>query len=316
MKRLQNRIAEGGLTLPVAAVFAIAVWLYGGLVTQRLWPQFACFAVSVYLFIELTNQNALLRVRSRMVSSTFIMLSCTASFLFPSMTGALVQMFLIGSLLFLFQTYQDPLAVGRTFYAFVGIGLASLAFVQTLWYVPLLWVLMATQLQALSWRSWLASVIGLTTPYWFALLWLLTPFSIPEGGGIDLTPLADHFSLLVPQFSAAHLSPLAPHFFPLLFTLLLAGMGMLHFWQYSFEDKIRIRLLYGFFIALTIYTLVLILVLPQQADVLMRILFIGTSPIIAHVMTFTSTRLSNILFFVAIAMDVALTVVSLLPLAP
>jgi len=312
VKRLQNRIAEGGFTLPVAALFAIGVWLYAGLVTQHLWPQLACFIASIYLLVELTNQNALLRVRSRMVSSTFIVLSCTASFLFPSMTGAMVQMLIIGSLMFLFQTYQDPLAMGRTFYAFLGIGLASLAFVQTLWYVPLLWVLMATQLQSLNWRSWLASVIGLTTPYWFALLWLLTPFSIPEEGSIDLTPLAEHFSLFVPQFStfAFHLSPLTTHLYPLLFTIVLAGVGMFHFWQYSFEDKIRIRLLYGFFTSMTIYTLVLILMQPQHADVLMRILFVCASPIIAHVMTFTSSRLSNILFFVAIAIAIALTVIS------
>ena len=242
MKRLQNRIAEGGLTLPLAAVFAIVVCLYGGLVTQRLWPQFACFAVSVYLFIELTNQNALLRVRSRMVSSTFIMLSCTASFLFPSMTGALVQMFLIGSLLFLFQTYQDPLAVGHTFYAFVGIGLASLAFVQTLWYVPLLWVLMATQLQVYGWRVLTASLLGLLTPAWLIMSWLifkgdlsmatewideLTTFSLPfVENGLNLLQIA-----------------------VLVFVAVSGIVGIIHFWYKSFEDKTRVRLLYGFLTA-------------------------------------------------------------------
>ena len=313
MKRPQNIIAEGGLTLPVAALFGIVVWLLSGLVQQRLWLQLACFVATVYVLIELTNQNALLRVRSRMVSSTFIVLSCAASFLLPQMTGGIVQFCFVVAFLLLFQTYQTSHSIGRTFYAFTAIGLASIAFVHVLWYVPVLWILMATQLQSLNWRTWLTSLLGLAMPYWFALLWFLLPFNLSDEWTTDFTPLADHFSKLA---DIAIQSPITSHLFlggllVFILTIILATIGMAHFWQYSFEDKIRIRLLYGFFTAMTAVTVLFILVQPQHFSVLMRLLMLCTSPLIAHVLTFTSSRLSNILFFVALALALALAVFNL-----
>lgn len=313
MKRPQNIIAEGGLTLPVAALFGIVVWLLSGLVQQRLWLQLACFVATVYVLIELTNQNALLRVRSRMVSSTFIVLSCAASFLLPQMTGGIVQFCFVVAFLLLFQTYQTSHSIGRTFYAFTAIGLASIAFVHVLWYVPVLWILMATQLQSLNWRTWLTSLLGLAMPYWFALLWFLLPFNLSDEWITDFTPLADHFSKLA---DIAIQSPITSHLFlggllVFILTIILATIGMAHFWQYSFEDKIRIRLLYGFFTAMTAVTVLFILVQPQHFSVLMRLLTLCASPLIAHVLTFTSSRLSNILFFVALALALALAVFNL-----
>ena len=314
MKRTQNIIAESGLTLPVAALFSVVVWLLAGLVQHQLWPQLACFVATVYVLVELTNQNALLRVRSRMVSSTFIVLSCASSFLLPQMTGGIAQLCMVVSFLLLFTTYQTSHSAGRIFYAFAAIGLGSLAFVQMLWYVPVLWILMATQLQSINWRTWLASMLGLATPYWFALVWLLLPFNLTADWTADLSPLADHFALLA-DISRPSL-PTTPYLLGsilvLALTLILGAVGITHFWQYSFEDKIRIRLLYGFFTAMTAFTTFLILVQPQHFDVLMRLLTLCACPLIAHVLTFTSSRLSNILFFVALALAIALTVFNLI----
>ena len=321
MKRPQNIIAESGLTLPVAALFGVVVWLIVGLIRLQLWPQLACFVITVYVLVELTNQNALLRIRSRMVSSTFILLSCTTSFLLPQTTGGIVQLCFVMAFLLLFQTYQTSHSVGRIFYAFTAIGLASIFFVQVLWYVPVLWVLMATQLQSLSWRTWLASLLGLAMPYWFALLWFLMPFNLSAEWMTDLSFMGDHFLQLTdlsPHNSL--LSPLTSHFSPLTLSTILAFaliailsfVGMAHFWQYSFEDKIRIRLLYGFFTVMTSVTVLFIIVQPQHFNVLMRLLILCASPLIAHVLTFTSSRLSNILFFVALALTVALTAFNLI----
>lgn len=322
MKRPQNIIAESGLTLPFAALFGILVWLLAGLVQQQLWPQLAIFVATVYVLVELTNQNALLRVRSRMVSSTFILLSCTGCFLLPQMTGGIVQLCFTLAFLLLFQTYQTSHSVGRTFYAFTAVGLASIAYVQVLWYVPVLWVLMATQLQSMSWRTWWASLLGLALPYWFALLWFLFPFNLSADWTTNLSPLASHFAQLAditlhsslighhPQLITYHI---IARFLILTLTVTLAAVGMAHFWQHSFEDKIRIRLLYGFFTAMTAVTVLFIVLQPQHFDVLMRLLTLCACPLIAHVMTFTSSRLSNILFFIALALTLAVTAYNLFP---
>jgi len=246
-----------------------------------------------------------------MVSSTFIMLSCTACFLFPQLTGGIVQLCFVIALLMLFLTYQDQQAAGYSYYAFLFVSLSSLAYVHTLVYVPLLWLLMATQLQSLSWRTWLSSFLGVLTPYWFVLLWLLTPFSHPEERGIDLSMLATHFSAWG-HFEWSLQSFDLSRIIVLVFTIVLSGIAILHFWQRSFEDKIRIRLLYGFFTTMTIFTLALIFLQPHHYDVLMRIAFVCASPLIAHLLTFTSSRLSNILFFVTLALTMGIIVFNLI----
>lgn len=305
MKRLQNRIAESGFLLPVMSVVGLAVWILAGLVANNWWPQIVCFVLSVYLMVEMSNGNALLRVRSRMVSATFIALSCTTSFMFASLSGALVQLFAITALLLMFTTYQAPMALGRTFYAFVMIGLASTLFPHILFFVPLLWLLMATQLQSLSWRSLMASVIGLIAPYWFYSLWFIYQR--------DFTPLADHFCSLAdftPLFHAYATLGLA-HWLAYALTVVLTVAGTIEFWRDSIEDKIRIRLLYNLFGWLSLAILLFVALQPQHYDPLMRLAAVTCSPIIAHMLTLTSSKLSNIMFFVVIAAAVAVTAISL-----
>ncbi len=302
MKRLQNRIAYADMTLPVVAAFTIVVWLFSGLATRHLWPQLACFAASVYLLIELSNQNALLRVRSRMVSCTFMSLSCTASFLFPSISGNTFLLCMVAALLLLLSTYQDSQAVGRTFYAFVFVSLASVAFVQVLLFVPVLWILMATYLQSLGFRSWMASVLGLLTPYWFAMLWLIYLH--------DFTPLADHFALLASGLQPQSVALTLPQITSYVFTLVLTVAGLVHVWHRSYEDKIRTRQLYGFFSLMSVLSLLLVALLPHLFDPLMRLALVCVSPLIAHFLTLTSTRWTNMAFIAAIIATVALTYLS------
>ena len=310
MKRPQNIIAESGLTLPVAALFSVVVWLLVGLVRLQLWPQLACFIATIYMVVEMTNQNALLRIRSRMVSSTFIVLSCASCFLFPQMTGGVAQLCMVAAFLMLFQTYQTSRCMGRIFYAFAAIGLGSLAFVQMLWYVPVLWLLMATQLQSMNWRTWLASMLGLAMPYWFALVWFLLPFNLSADWTADLSPLADHFALLADISRPSIPTPpyLLGSILALVLTLILGAIGITHFWQYSFEDKIRIRLTYAVFMWLNLLSLLFLLLQPQHCDMLLRLMTICTAPLIGHFIALTRGRITNIVFVLITVVTLAMTV--------
>ena len=143
MKRFQNKVAESRRTLPVAVVYGAAIWLAAGLIPQQWWIQFVCFVCSTFVMVLLNNSNALIRIYSRMVSAVFIVLSCAVCFLFHSLTGAIFQLCFITSLLTLFRTYQDKESTGWIFYTFLLLGLASLAQIQALYFVPLFWLIMA-----------------------------------------------------------------------------------------------------------------------------------------------------------------------------
>lgn len=304
-KQLQNKIAESGLTLPVVAVYSFAVWLLEGLVEEHWWAQLACLATSAYLMVEMSNSNALLRVRSRMVSSVFLMLSTAGCFMFGSLSGGIAQLCFIATLSILFRTYQDKQTQGWAFYAFLCLSLASLVNVHILYLVPLLWLLMVTQLQSLGWRSWFASIIGLLTPYWFAAAWVL---------------YKQDFALI-----SAHFTPLSKFTFPYNyseltisqlalfgFTVIVMLLGAIHFWNKSFEDKIRIRQLYGFFFIAGMMGVLLLALQPQHYDLLMRLIIVCASPLIAHFFVHTSTRFTNIVFCTSGVLVVLLTIANLL----
>ena len=306
MKRLQNRIAESGLTLPVMSVYGLGVWMASGLVSHGWWPQLACFVLSVYLMAEMNNAFSLLRVRSRMVSGVFIALMCTMTFTFASLECSLLQLLAIAALLLLLSTYQDKQALGRIYYSFLILGLASLTFVQVLWLVPLLWLLTGTQLQAQSWRGLLASLTGLATPYWFLCVWFIYQR--------DFTPLTDHFAG-VGSFAPLHYDLAAiglGRLLPFVLIAVLTVTGIVHFWRNSIDEKIRIRLLYGLFAWLTLAVLLVVALQPQHYDPLMRLAVITASPLIAHFLTLTSSKITNIAFFAIAAITLAVTIINLI----
>ena len=301
-KHTQNQVAESRLTLPSVLAYATAVWLASGLIIpsvpftvssllQGAWVQLACFLVSAYLMVELNNNNALIRIYSRMVSSSFIVLSCGACFLFSSMGGAIVQLCAVAFYSVIFRTYQDKASTGWTYYAFLCIGLASTVFVPILYYVPFLWGLMAFQLASLSWRTFFASLLGLLTPYWF-LLPVLIYLGKPD---LCITHFAHLVDFHTPVVEWAQLT--VNHVLLFTFVVALGITGIVHYLRKKSADGIRIRQFYGCFIHTWLFTVLLIVLQPQHYDMLIRIMIINVSPLIAHFLSLTYTRVTNIAFF-------------------
>ena len=314
-KRTQNQVAESRFTLTVVVVYAIAVWMASGLLIPTVpitsaellrgaWVQFACFLISAYLMVELNNSNALIRIYSRMVSCSFIVLLCAGCFLFSSLGGAIVQLCVVAACIAAFHCYQNKRSMGWTYYAFLCIGLASTVFVQILFYVPFFWAMMYFRLTCLSWRTFFASVFGLLTPYWFA-----TPVMAYQGS-VDL--LLSHFSALadfVIPFTYYQVS--LNELLLFVFAVALGITGTVHYWRQKSADSIRIRMLYGCFIQTWILTAVFILLQPQHYDMLIRILIINVSPLIGHFLSLTFTRVTNIAFHVICAVALLMTLFSL-----
>ena len=289
-KLTQNKVAESKLPMPAALALGTLLWLLCGLVTNDWWIQYAAFAITALLMVELNNQHALIRVYSRMVSCAFILLFCAANFLMPSVRGAIMQAFVVAAYLVLFHSYQDKTATASTYYAFLLLGLASLAEVHILYFVPLIWLLMTTNLLCMSWRNWGASILGLLTPYWFATAWLAL--------SANLTPLTDHVAKLAQFTFPVNYARLTVGFMLVIGLLItLTVTGIIHYLRKSYNDKIRIRMLFGFFIWTDLVALAFICVQPRYQDMLLRIIIINTAPLVAHFLTLTSTRVTNAAFY-------------------
>ncbi len=299
-KRLQNKIAEGRNTLPVVALYAFVASLASGLMEHEQWLSFALLACSAYLMMELNNSNILIRIYSRMVSCSFLALMVMCPFLLLSPKGSLVQVCFITFYLLFFHAYQDRTASAWVFYAFAALGIASLFFVQLLYLVPLLWILMAVNILAFSGRTFSASVLGLLTPYWF--VWA---YDFYKG---DITQLSAHFSQLAefgPLFDFAQLD--SHQMIAFFFVSVLAIMGSVHFLRNSYQDKIRTRMLYDIFIVVELFAMLFLILQPCHYDFLIRVMIINAAPLIGHFLALTNTKVTNIAFIVILFFTLVIT---------
>lgn len=304
VKRFQNRIAESRIALPVTSVYAFLVCAAGGLFAEHLWTQFALLAVSSFFMMELNNANSLIRIYSRMVSCSFLVLAVMSHFLFVDVRCGVVQACFVAFYIFLFRAYQDNRAVGRIFYAFLMLGIASTMFVQILFFVPVVWVLLLTNIMARSGRVFLSSLFGLILPYWF-----LASYYIYNG---NLQPLVKHFSEFI-EFAeplAWEQQPMS-HVVTVVYVAVLSIVGMIHFRLNNYKDKIRTRMLYEVFSVLAIITIVFIVLQPQHLSYLLALLIVSTSPMIGHYIALTNTFITNISFYVMLIVTLLLTALNI-----
>lgn len=288
------------MALPVTMVYLAGYALLMAAMGHAWWLQMGIVLLATVMMAELNNVNALIRVYSRMVSCSFLVMTAMASFMLATPDSPALQLTFIAFLLCVLHAYQDGRATGWVFYAFCAVGLGSLVCVQVLYFVPLLWVLLGTNVLALSLRTFLASVFGVATPYWFVAACCLFTGRLPW--------LWEHFGGLASPGEAFDLSVLSlPQAITFIFVALLAAIGSVHFLMYSYKDKIRTRMVYEMFITLEVCTLAAALVLPHLFNAMLALAITVTAPVIGHYMALSCSKVSNITFFVIVALSLALT---------
>ena len=303
IKRFQNKITESRKTLPIACVIALAIWIVYGLVQQHLWLPFLCFAISTFLMVELNNANSLIRIYSRMISCAFMAMICSSVYLFPSVKGGMIVVCAVLFYVLFFHSFQDKEATGRVFYAFFCVGLSSVLFVQSLFFVPLLLILLATNMTALSWRTFFASIFGLILPYWF-----LAGYYAYIGNFHDFIA---HFVSIAEFGRVADISCVNTYqIITFAYVLICSIIGTVHFLRNSSKDKIRTQLIYEMFITINIATIAFIILQPQHFNILIRLAIISTSPLIGHFISLTNTKLTNIASIVLMVIALIIPIVT------
>lgn len=326
----QKSIASSQMTLPVVGVIAAVMWvvlplLGGGDVaepvmdgdaTYGLWhyvPQqfqtgywglglgFALAAVVVYLLAELNNSNVLLRISSRILSSTLVFILMLLPAMHTVQPGLFVMAMCAVSFFPLFATYQLP-HPKYVFLSYMLLSLASLAFPKLLLVVPVYWVLQG-YLRSMTFRCLMASVIGVVLPYWaFAGIAFLTDsigeFVSAVVGIIDFS-WYDYTLLTTPQISR------------FAFVLLLFVVGVIDFYRNNFLDKTRTRILYNTVIIHAAFSLLYLCLQPQYFSVLFALFAFDTAIVYGHFFALTYTKFSHILNIVIFVLALGCLVLQL-----
>ena len=203
--------------------------------------------------------------------------------------GDLAAAAFLVALFFLFRSYQQARPTGSLFHAFVFIGLGSLLFPQLMLFVPIFWI-GAYSFQSLRAKSFFASLVGWSIPYWLLLGHALyygqmEIFCQPFRELATFTPIRFDYQ----PWELATLGYLLVLFIVSAAHCLIAG----------YEDKIRTRSYLHFLILLNFCIFVYIGLQPALSVHLMSFLLIGTSILAGHLFVLTNSRSSNIFFICA-----------------
>jgi len=288
-KRLQNKVAENRYTLTVTVAYTLLVWLAADLSDRRKWIPLVCSLAAGYMMAELNNRNSLIRIYSRMVSASFLLMLTSAVFLFTSLTTGVTAFCCSAFLLIAFQAYQDRHAAGYFFLTFLFVGLNSMFFVHILLFVPFLWFFLGWKVVPVSGKSIFASVLGLVTPYW-----MISPYVMFAG---DYERWIRHFAALGDWTAFLDYGGMTPGRTAVMALVLVTAVtGGVHFLHTSYQDKVRVRMLYEYLLYMGSLCAAFLLVMPCLYDALLPLTVIHAAPLAGHFFALTSTKATNACF--------------------
>ena len=330
--RLQNKIAESALTLPITCVVTALLWWLpqGGYSLEYLLGLLTC-ALTAFLVIKTATANALLRIRSQMIAVLFLWFLAVCGFLHPLQPGTIIVCCFSISFFYLLRTYDNDGPEVDTFHAYLFIALASLVWAPLLWLSIVMFWCHLFYLRSLSWRCFGAVLCGLLLPY---LFWAAGAFYLN-----DVSPLLEHctsiispfnerfywqwviddaiqyewssfWSLFLSKFHDMFLHHL-PEGVALLVVFLFGLTGLVHYSRKNFDDKIRVRMCHYCYMVFQIVLFLWILLRPQEFMYLFPLLLLSTAPTAAHFITLTHTWITNVW---SIILSLGLVAVSIITL--
>lgn len=255
----------------------------------------ALVAATTYVLIEMNNVNMLVRIRTRLVSSTWLVFVATIGALHVYSPGLVSALCMAVACYLLFTTYQKRECETSTFHYSLMIGVASIFVPYCIAFLPIFLWHQLVFLRSMSLRSFCAAFVGCLFPWMlWAGYWVYLD---------DYTVLIEWVDSLITYYPLDEESYLLLSYQQMAswgFVTLLTLIGAVHYLNTSYNDKIQVRMmLYAFviqFFAIEIF----VGLQPQHLDDMLPVLLVVGAPLIAHFFALTSSWFTNILFILSV----------------
>lgn len=287
----RNRVVESNLSLPFMVAITILLWATGPVQEVVAWVTLVLVGITTYTIVEWNNQCQLLRVRSRMNSVLFLSLTVISPTLLGGGLTLVPALCLLWCYFAIFKGYGIYRPQGYLFHGFLFLALGSIVYPPLLLVAPTLLVSCRSQLRALTFKPFVASLLGLALPYWFYAAAVsvlsyaggLSPVAqqkLENLGMVSLTwhPWTKYFTLSLPDFST-----LTAWQWSVFAVIILLGVrSVIHFISTSYNDKIRTRQYFYTMLLQLLPLLAVTVCLPQDARYTLPLLTLGVTPFAAH----------------------------------
>lgn len=267
---LRSRITQSDGTLVIVLFAAIPIWMAGHWGDLHRWFCLLACLLAAYLILEMNNRCHLMRERSRMMSTTFLLLVVCMNFLHDDLRSCLLALSLSTTNFCLLTAYQQHESVWKVAAAFLSLGAGVCLFPPLIIFVPVLWFGCQHYVQIFSFRVWRASLFGLVVPALYAVIffvWKGLPF-----------PHFEQTYLHLPHYAWPPLSVMVS----ISVLLVLALWSIAHFGRTSFKDNIRARFSLEMLTMEFYFLLVMAALWPDNVGCLTALLITSSAPVIGH----------------------------------
>lgn len=316
--RLQNRISGSMFTLPICAVVTLLLWIFpiqegnGGLsvrfsFTPERLAALVLTALVAYTLTETNNVNRLIRVRSRLVSSVWLISAATIPFVHVWCDGLAATACLSVAYYQLFRTYQQRDCQVKTFHYALMIGLGSLFVPHLICFLPFFLWHQTVFLRSTTLRTLCAALLGVILP-----LVIVAGYALATDEGSFLLLWWGKLSQYNPVSRDAY-HVLEAQQWQSWATLSVWGLlGTVHYLCTSYDDRIQTRMLLYILVCQFVSIEVFVGLQPQHLDTWLPMLMLTSAPLIAHFFALTTSWFTNFLFILAFLSFCALGVINLL----
>lgn len=294
----RHNVVTGTLTLPIIALVMMVVWILPAPTDIYLWGGLIATYVTAYLIMELNNRNSLLRIRSRMMSSTFLILMAACPSLHSWTIDFLPTVCLILGYFMLFSSYQQTRPEGYIFHSFLFISVGSIVFPPMIVLGIAYYFCMVFQLRNFTGRSMMAGLLGLLTPYWIYAAYAIWNNQLDTA----FTYLFKWFEPHIPDYQllgCTEWTTLSVIFF-------ITLLSFIHFFHTAYNDKIRTRMLFYVIATVQVFLTVGVVLLPDSFELQMRLFIANSSLLIAHYLALGKGRFFNTWFDIVLCILIAL----------
>lgn len=305
--RLQNKVAESELTLPLCTIAAVALWwLPQKAFDVRCLLGLAVCLLTTYIVMETNGQLHIIRIRTRLMSCVWLILAASLAFMHPLGEPIIAATFLSVSYLLLFRCYQKHRPQKFVFHAFLMLSLGSFCAPVMLPMAIPFFLYLAIFLRTLPSKAFWAGIIGLLVPYWCYAVWCF----VTKDMGSFVAMLTDMAQFEMPCVEAVTSLPFVWQVSAGVVAL-LGIVSILHYLYNNYDDKIRVRMILYIYVSQTLLLIAFLLLQPQHYETTMALLVCSASPLIAHYFSLSRSLLTTILFLLTLLLVAGMATLNL-----
>ena len=180
------------------------------------------------------------------------------------------------------------------------ISIGSLLWIHILWFLPLFWLGMYN-FRTLNIRTFVASLFGILTVYWFVFGWCVWEW--------DFTAFYHTFHLLIQDPFPCGIGTGIIDWIQIVLVAGLTIIASLNIVTHEYEDNLRTRQFLSFLIVMAIWSFGLFFIYEQSSEEFLEMACVPASILIAHFFTVNRGKYIFWLFHFSVVMFIALLMI-------